>query len=344
MGISDALFWTVLLIFLNAYFVVCEVILLSVRKTKINEWIKAGRRRARLIKFAIKNLKIFLPTIQVGVTVTSIALGLIGSPWLAKFLESLLPGFIHNTVFFPQIIRFLSFISFLILTYFQLVFGELLPKTLTLRKPEKYSLWVIPPLFVFVGLFYPLTWIVNITTYKIIALLGIKNVFTERPYSEEEIKMILSQSGRVGEISTVEMEMSYNVFKLKKIKVDTIMIPKEKLIAFENKLSVKQVKKRIAKLGITYNRYPIFRHSLDNIIGFFHITDISRVENEEISLHRAGFLRKVLYVYEDETAEKLMIRMRQKKIYLAVVHDDHKKTLGVVSLTDIVDKIIKDQN
>ncbi|MBI5126863.1 HlyC/CorC family transporter [Candidatus Roizmanbacteria bacterium] len=341
MRISEALIWTTLLISLNAYFVVCEIVLISVRKTKISEWVKAGRRRARLVKFAIKHLKIFLPTIQVGVTVTSIALGLIGSPWLEKFLESLLPIFVRQAVWFPQLVGPLSLISFLILTYFQLVFGELLPKTLTLRKPEKYSLWVIPPLFVFVGLFWPLTWLVNMTTYKIISLLGIKNVFHDRPYSEEEIKMILSHSGKVGEISTTEMEMAYNVFKLKKIKVDTIMIPIDKLIAFENKSTLKQVKNKIAKLGMTYNRYPVYKKTLDNIVGFFHITDLFRSENNEISLAKGNFLRKVLYIHEDETAEKLMVRMKQKEVYLAVVHDDHKKTMGIVSLTDIVDKVLK---
>lgn len=341
MEISTALIWTVLLILLNAYFVVCEIVLLSSRKTKINELVRAGRRRARLVKLALKNLKIFLPTIQVGVTIMSIALGVIGSPWLGKFLESFLPAFVKQADYFPSIVTFLSLISFFILTYFQLVFGELLPKTLFLRKPERYSLWVIPPLFIFVVIFWPITWLVNITLYKIIGLLGIKNVFTDRPYSEQEIKMILSHSGKVGEISTTEMEIAYNVFKLKRIKVDTIMIQRDKLIAFENNQSLKQIKNKISRLGITYNRYPVFKKSLYNIVGFFHITDLLRAKTDGISLSKSGFLRKVIYTHEDESAEKLMVKLRQKEIYLAVVLDDHRRALGVVSLTDIIDQVVK---
>ncbi len=335
------LFWVILLIFVNAYFVVCEIVLVSVRKTKIEEMVEKGRRRARLVKFALNNLPNFLTATQVGVTITSIALGLIASPWLEKILESFFPSFIKQADYFPSLVGPLSFISFLILTYFQLVFGELLPKTLALRKPEKYSLWVILPLYLFVFIFQPLIWLVNITTFRIIKLIGIKNIFHDRPYSEEEIKMILSHSGKVGEISTIEMEMAYNVFKLKKIKVDTIMIPKDRLISFENKLTLRQVKNKIAKLGITYNRYPVFRKSLDNVIGFFHITDLFRANDDEISLTKAGFLRKVLYTHEDETAEKLMVRMRQKDVYIAVVLNGDKKALGVVSLTDIIDRMVK---
>jgi len=347
MTISTALIWSALLISLNAYFVASEIVLLSVRKTKIAEWVKAGRRRARLVKFALKHVKIFLPTIQVGVTISSIALGLIGSPWLEKLLESLLPTFVKQADYFPSIVASLSLISFIILTYFQLVFGELLPKTLTLRKPEKYSLWLIPPLFLFVGLFWPLTWLVNITTYKIIGLLGIKNIFTDRPYSEEEIKMILSHSGKVGEISNIEMEMAYNVFKLKKIKVATIMIPRGDLVAFESKLTIFAVKKKISELKIIFNRYPVYRRSLDNIIGFFHISDIYRAAltfSDQTSLYKTGLLRKILYTHEDETAEKLIVRMRQKGVYLAVVLNDHKKALGIVSLTDVVDRVVKNSS
>lgn len=336
--------WVFLLILINAYFVVCEIILISVRKTKILEMIKTGRKRAYLVRYAHKHLKIFLTTIQVGVTISSIALGLIGAPWMEKFLESILPGFIKQAEYFPQLIGPLSLISFLILTYLQLVFGELLPKTLSLRKPEKYSIWFIPPLFIFVALFWPLSWLVNITTYRIIALLGIKKVFTERPYSEHEIKIILNESGKTGEITTTEMEMAYSVFKLKKIKLNQIMIPKKSLVAFENSETIKQVKLKIDQMKTTFNRYPVYRNDLDNIIGFFHISDLFRADlakKNNSTLTKSKIIKKILYIDEHETAEKLIIKMRQRKIYSAVVIDNNQITKGIVGLTDIVDQMIK---
>lgn len=327
---------TILLILLNAYFVVCEIILLSARKTRIDQWVRSGNRRAKLVRHALNNLKTFLPTIQVGVTITSIALGLIGSPWLEKLLEPI----------FPMLGKaFLSFFSFVFLTYAELVFGEMLPKTLTLTKPEAYSLFFIPPLYIFTWFFRPLTFLVNATTYGILGLMGIKKTFTERPYSEQEIKMIMTDSGRTGEISTIEKEMAYNVFKLKRIKVEQIMRPVDDIISFDINSTVAKTKDRIARLTHTYNRYPVYKGSRRNIAGFFHITDLYRKNTRQAelnSLYLSGITRKVLYVTHNQTAKETMAKMLQKKIYLGVVFDKKRsKADGIVSLTDIVDKVIK---
>jgi len=334
----------VFLIFLNGYFVACEIVLVTARKTKIEEYIKKGKRRAKLVKIALENIGTYLPVTQVGVTLTSIALGIIASPILDVFIKVRLPEFLINFLFVNSQFSLLPYITFLTITYFQLTFGELIPKTIAMRQPERYSLSLIPPLFLISTLFKPLTLIVNLTTHNLLRLFGIKKHFEERPYSEDEIKMILSSSGKDGIISDMENEMTNNIFHLKKVKIKNIMIPRKEIIGFETNELIPDIKEKIVKNKLKFNRYPIYIGNLHNIIGFIHIIDIfgnglnSENKNQVIT---ASMIKRILYFNQRNGADMILLNMKRQEINVGVIVDDNRRTVGLVTMPDIIEQVIK---
>jgi len=339
------LFIVLFFILLNAYFVICEIVLISVRRTKLEEFIRQGDKRALLVKQAIGNLPVFLSASQVGVTLASLALGASVQPVferiLSKFFTSINSGF-FSIINIPIVSLFLAFS---IAIYLQLVFGELAPKTAALQKPEKYSLFIIPPLYAFVAIFNPLIWIVTKTTKLILRLIGLKDTY-DRPYSEDEIKMIINYSNKKGIISETEMELANNVFKLKRILVKHIMVPKNDIVSFDGKKPIDEVKQKIIKSKLLYNRYPVYLGSNNNIIGFFHITDVLRLSqqfDEKIELHNLPMMKKLLYVNEEEKVDKLLIKMRRDNVRAAVVVNGKNQSQGLVTFTDILDHLAQKQ-
>lgn len=334
----------VFLIFLNGYFVASEIVLVMARKTKIEEYIKRGKRRAKLVKIALENIGTYLPVTQVGVTLTSIALGIIASPILDAFIKIRLPKFLIDFLFINSQFSLLPYITFLTITYFQLTFGELIPKTIAMRQPERYSLNLIPPLFLISILFKPLTLIVNLTTHNLLRLFGIKKHFEERPYSEDEIKMILNSSGKDGIISDMENEMTSNIFRLKKVKIKNIMISRKEIIGFETNELISDIKEEIVKNKLKFNRYPIYIGNLHNIIGFIHITDIFRNGSSSESKSQvmtASMIKRILYFNQKDSADIILLSMKRQKIDVGIIIDDDRRTVGLITISDIIEQVIK---
>jgi CBS domain containing-hemolysin-like protein len=330
-----------LLIFLNGYFVASEFALVAVRKTRIDELAKKNGQAKRL-RAALEELDRYISATQLGITIASLALGWIGEPAIAHFLE---PFF----RFLPQEAAFITShtvavaIAFTLITFFHIVLGELAPKTLALQRSETVALWVITPLIIFSKIFQPFIWLLNQSGQLVIKAFGLHETDDNDAHSEEEVKTILRQSSAKGVIPQKEVEMVYNVFQFGDIPAKTVMIPRTDILAFSISTPLNDVLKKITK--DTHSRFPVYEDSIDNIIGFIHIKDIYRtsLKGKDVlntTLSKLDIVRKVINVPEVKKIDSVLQEMRRKRNHLVVVKDEFGGTAGIITLEDIIESLV----
>jgi CBS domain containing-hemolysin-like protein len=347
------------LILLNGFFVASEFALVAVRKTRIDELVKKGNLSARYVQKAINNLDTFISATQLGITLASLALGWIGEPTVARMIEPFFHGFLPEKEAFLTSHGVAFALAFIIITFLHIVLGELAPKSIALYKSEFISMWIIGPLSVFTTIFKPFIWALNNTGLFVLRIVGFPGAAHRQSiYSEDEIKMILAQSAEGGAIEAAEAEMVYSVLKFGDVPVKQIMIPRTKIIAFDTRTSLHKVI-QTAERNL-HSRFPIFKDSIDNVIGFIHIKEIykhalsdSKVKiakgfyrkllkkkEKEISVSQAKLTREILKIPEARRVDDVLLDMRKKRVHIAIVHDEYGGTAGIVTLEDILESLV----
>lgn len=329
-----------LLILLNGFFVASEIALVSLRRTRITELVRKGKKSALLVQNALDHLDLYISATQLGITVVSIGLGWIGEPILAHALQ-------RTFAFLPQHIAIISahtvaiIIAFAIITYFEVVLGEIVPKTATLQHAEKVALWFIRPLIIFLKIFRPFIWLLNNSGNVVLRLFGLSTKLShDKPISEEELTMMLLQSAGTGSIEKEEALMVQKLFKMDDLPIKKLMIPKKQIIAFPLTATVAQAADQLDTH--TYSRFPIYKTSVDDIVGFVHIRDLYRLQEEgkDTTSFTQIHLRKIIRVKETTKIDDVLMEMRQKRVHLAVVTDTSKKTCGIVTLENIIESVM----
>jgi CBS domain containing-hemolysin-like protein len=348
-----------LLIMLNGFFVASEFALVAVRKTRIDELVKKGNLSARYVQKAINNLDTFISATQLGITLASLALGWVGEPTVARVLEPFFHSFLpENAAFITS--HGVSFtLAFTIITFLHIVLGELAPKSVALYKSEFVSMWIIGPLSIFTTVFKPFIWALNHAGLWVLRVVGFPAATHRQSiYSEDEIKMILAQSAEGGAIEKAEAEMVYSVLKFGDVPVKQIMIPRTKIIAFDTRTSLPKVI-QTAERNL-HSRFPVFKDSIDNVIGFIHIKEIYKhalsdnkvkiakgfyrtllkKKEKEITIAQAKLTREILKIPEARRVDDVLLDMRKKRVHIAIVHDEYGGTAGVVTLEDILESLV----
>lgn len=331
----------ILLVLLNGFFVASEFALVSVRKTRIQELTNKKHLRAKILLKALDNLDHYISATQFGITLASLALGWIGEPAIAHFLEP-------HLSFFPPTLGFLTshtlaiIIAFSIITFLHIIIGELAPKSIAIQKAEKTAFIVITPLIIFTKIFNPFIWLLNKSGQLLLKLLGF-NLSGEKHiiHSEEEVKMILRQSGEGGDITKDEVEMVYNVFQFGDIAAKKVMVPREAILAFEIDSSLKEMAEKIE--DYPHSRFPVYEKSLDKIIGFVHVKDVYRelLKNGEGSkLENIKIIRKIINVVGTEKLDDVLEEMQHKRVHVAVVRNKEGSTVGIITLEDIIESLV----
>lgn len=342
MEIIPKLIIVLLLVFLNGFFVASEFALVGVRKTRIAELVKKGNVTAKLVDKALSDLDSFISSTQLGITIASLALGWVGEPVLANFFEQFFTFLPEEAAFFSAHGVSIA-TAFSVITFLHIVLGELAPKTVALQRAEMTSLLVIAPLTAFTKLFRPVIWVLNGAGSLVLRIFGLHAPSGHQlVHSEEEIKMILAQSGKSGAIEQKEVEMVYNVFSLSDIPIRKIMIQKRKMVALNINLTLQQVEK---KLGHPHSRFPVYKESIDHIVGYAHVKDIYkalRKLDSHTTLQQANIVRAILSVPDNRKADEVLLDMRKKNVHIAVVKSTkHRgKTVGMVTLEDIVESLV----
>lgn len=329
------------LILLNGYFVASEFALVSVRKTRIDELVKRGNRTAKLIQRAQRNIESVISAAQLGVTVSSLLVGWFGEPAVASLIFPLL-RFLPSQLLFFTAHTIASIIAFLFITYLLIVLGELAPKTLALQKSEFVSQVIIAPLVFFSTLFKPFILLLNLSGKFVLGFFGLTAPGGHNlVHSEQEIKMILAQSGESGVIPEKEVEMVYNVFRLGDIPIKSIMVPRTDIIGFSSIMTLSEVVREIRRNP--HSRFPIYKETVDKIIGFIHVKDIYQkvLHNKNTkTIEELKIIREILSVPETKKADQVLRDMRKKRIHIAVVLDEFGGTEGIVTLEDVLESLV----
>jgi len=318
------------LILLNAFFVAAEYGLVTARRTRLQELAEAGNRRARTVLRIVADPPRFIAAMQLGVTATSLGIGALGEPVLRRVFQPVIAG-VLAVVF-----------SFMIITFFHVVVGELMPKGLSLAYSERVALAVAAPVRGFFVLFRPLIWVLQRSSEAALGALGLKAPSGEAGVlSEAELKMLLSRSTEEGEIEHEEREMLYNVFDFADKEVSEVMVPRPEVVALSLDLPPEECLK--AAVESPFTRYPVYRDSVDQIVGVLHVRDLFRASEEAggiANVDLEGLLRPPHIVPETKDLAALLRDFRRTKAHMAVVVDEYGAMEGIVTLEDLLEEIV----
>jgi putative hemolysin len=318
------------LILLNAFFVAAEYGLVTSRRTALQEAADDGVRRARLVLRILADPPRFIAAMQLGVTATSLGIGALGEPVLQR-------------LFHPAIASVLAVIlAFLIITFFHVVIGELMPKGIALAYSERVALAVAAPVRAFFIVFKPLIWVLQRSSEAGLNALGLQAPSGEvGVLSEAELKMLLSRSSEEGEIEHEEREMLYNVFDFADKEVSDVMVPRPQVVALSVDLPPEECLK--AAVESPFTRYPVYRGSLDEIIGILHVRDLFRAAEEAGGIDKvdlASLLRPPHIVPETKDLAALLRDFRRTKEHIAIVVDEYGAMEGIATLEDLLEEIV----
>jgi CBS domain containing-hemolysin-like protein len=317
------------LLLLNAFFVAAEYGLVTARRTRITELRDQGNRRARAVLRITANPPRFIAAMQLGVTLTSLAIGALGEPVFAHILD-------------PIPATIVSFaLAFLLITYLHVVVGELVPKGIALGHPETTALTVSSPVRAFFFVFKPLIWVLQQSSDGMLRVLGLEPPGEERGvHSEAELKMLLSRSTQEGEIEQQEQEMLYKVFDFADKEVSAVMVPRPQVVALSVDLPPEEC--LAAVIDSPYTRYPVYRESLDTIVGILHVRDLfsALVDRGIANVQVADIVRPGHVVPETKDLAAMLSEFRRTNQHLAIVVDEYGSMEGIVTLEDLLEEIV----
>lgn len=318
------------LIILNAFFVLCETSLIAVKRSKLEGKTAKGSKNAKIALQLKDNPDLFLSTTQIYITLIAILTGVYSGKkfgiYLAPYLEDLGIS--------PLISASLALIIIVIIvTFFSILFGELVPKKISIIRPESISLVVARPIRLLGKLSYPLVWLLSYINAFIFKILNIQPS-TENQVTEEEIKAMINEGSESGTIEEEEKDIIERVFHLGDRNITSLMTHRTDIIAFEIDESKESCRKKIE--DSFHSVYPVCRESIDDIVGVIHVKDLYLHPNEPISV----LMRKPLFVPENNSAYQVLDKIKDTRINHAFVVDEYGSLLGMITARDILRAIV----
>src|SRR6266566_5077771 len=317
------------LILLNAFFVGAEYGLVTSRRTRILELEHAGNRRARAVRRITSDPPRFISAMQLGVTISSLGIGALGEQVLAHKFDTLMASFLA------------VILALLIVTYLHVVVGELVPKGIALGHPERTALALSTPVQWFFIVFRPLIWVLQESTALLLRALGLEPPGAEHEaHSEAELRMLLSSSAEQGEIEHGEQEMLYKVFDFADKEVSDVMVPRPEVVAISIDLPPEEALQAV--LVSPYTRYPVYRESLDDIVGVLHVRDLIEAMHDRGigAVDLESLIRAPYMVPETKDLAALLTEFRRTNQHLAIVIDEYGSMEGIATLEDLLEEIV----
>ncbi|MBI5304615.1 MAG: HlyC/CorC family transporter [Chloroflexi bacterium] len=323
------------LIFANAFFVAAEIGLISVRRTRVEQLATEGDSAARVVQTLLRDPTGFIATVQVAITGAGLGLGWIAEPTLESMIAPIFAG-----IAIPGLS---SVVTFLIITYLVILLGELLPKAIALRYTERIALAVGLPTLIFGNIFRPFVWLLNHSAATILRLFHLQlPTDAQMGHTIEELKMLVSASTESGELEQHEEKMLHNVFEFEDRLVRELMIPRNEMTAVEENTTIAEFLQTFSE--VRHARYPIYAQTSDNITGFIAIKDVLRAIASQgaraLDAAVRAHVRPALYVPESKRVGRLFAEMQSQKIHIAIVIDEFGGTAGMVTLEDLVERIV----
>ena len=324
------------LLFVNAFFVAAEFALVKIRKTRLEQLCNDGNSNAKVALKLVNNVNKMLAAAQLGVTFASIALGWVAEATMVRLVSHV----IHYIPFGHITIHAIAVpISFMLVTYFHVLLGEQLPKCLALKHTEDLALVIATPMSMFIALFKPFVWILQVSGDWLLKVLHADNDDASLVHSTEELDMLVDASYNEGVLNETEAEMLHNMFKFSDLMAKQVMIPRTDMICVPEDISYEEINKLAIENG--YTRYPVYeKENIDKIIGFLHVKDLYAIAMTKEDYSLTALLRPILLVPETMTLDNLMLEFKKTHIQMAVVVDEYGGTAGLITLEDVLEEII----
>ncbi|MGO5013136.1 hemolysin family protein [Niallia sp. Sow4_A1] len=329
----------VILTAFSAFFVATEFSIVRVRPARIEQLVEEGHKNALTVKKIIENIDSYLSACQLGITITSLGLGWLGQPTILKLIQPLMVNW-DVPAALSQGLAFV--LSFSIITYINVVIGELFPKSVAIILTEKISLLVSKPLIWFYTIMYPFIWLLNKSSRQVAKLWGISDpTANNEALSEEELQIVLKDSYKNGEISLSEYNYVNRIFAFDNRLANEIMIPRTEMVTLSDSLTIKEAVNIIQTER--YTRYPLTKNEdKDSIIGFIHIkqllTDWIKNSNENKSL--SDYVQPIIHIIESTPIQAVFLKMQKERTSIAILYDEFGGTAGLVTAEDILEEIV----
>ena len=342
------LFVVVLLVAANAFFVACEFSLVAVRPTRIQQLKQAGDTRARVVEYLFKDLDRVLSGVQLGITMSSLALGWLGELTLVSMLEPMLRGF--HVPWATAVAHSVAItVAFLAITTMHVVLGEIVPKSMALQRAETVALVIARPMAVFMAGFRVLIDLFDSASNAILQAMGYRaTVGHALVRSAEELRLLLTQVHEHGVLTPQQARMLEGALELGDVQARQVMVPRRDMVCLpanaglEQVLDVLRTRRR--------SRYPVYEGSPEQVIGAVHAKDLFGHVEERLQRAERGeplpafdlrqFVREALFVPETKPLAELLEEFRRKRTHLAIVVDEFGSVQGMVTLADTLEPIV----
>lgn len=325
---------------LNGFFVAAEFALVAIRRTRVEEMVRAGVSGAQAVQGAIGQLDRTIAATQLGITLASIALGWVGEPALARLFEPLF-------AFLPEPWRVVSthtlavIVAFTLITFMHVVFGELMPKTIALQVPDRTALWVAGPLNVFARIMFPVIKSMNGIGNWLLRRMGFQSAGVEGSiHSIQELHLIIEDTQEAGLLESDQAILLQNVFKLTDKTVRDCMIPNEKMDALEINMPADKILQIVRDCGHT--RLPVYDGTIDNIVGILNTKNLFYFFSIQNAVVLEDAIYPATYLDPEESIANALRLFRKSRRPMAMVRNAEFRVLGLITLEDILEEIVGD--
>lgn len=299
-----------------------------------------GEKRAAAAKRVATHLDEYLSACQLGITVTALVLGWLGEPTVEKLFHPVLAAFHFN----EAATHFLSFtLAFVAVTFINVVAGELAPKTLAIQKAEQITLWFAKPIIWFYKLMFPFIWLLNHSARLLIGMFGLKPAPEhDMAHSEEELRILLSESYKSGEINRNEWRYVNNIFEFDERLAKEIMVPRTEMCCISLGDTIEEIAQKLQSEKFT--RYPVVERDKDHVLGMLNVKMLLTQRFLNKSSHQdwklEPHIQPVITAIETIPIHKLLLLMQKERTHMAILLDEYGGTAGLVTVEDIIEEII----
>lgn len=329
------------LIFVNAFFSMSEMAIVTLNDNKIDKQAAEGNKKAKQIQKLTENTSSFLSTIQIGVTLAGFLTSATAAQSFAEMLTNAIGKTpVVNVIPVGIISGFSTVVITLIMSYFSLVLGELVPKKVAMNKPEKMAFMAAPILVFVAKVTRPIVKFLAFSTNSVLRLIGIDPHADEEVVTEEEIRMMVDVGGEKGVIEDTQIEMINNIFEFDDIDVADIMTHRTDMVCIDDDEPLSEAVKLSIENG--FSRIPVYEEDPDNIIGIVYIKDFLKYVGTNLPKTKTvkDMMRPAYYVPETKRCGELFTEMTEKRVQMAVVVDEYGGTAGIVTLEDVLESIV----
>lgn len=328
---------TLFLVALNGFFVAAEFAIVKVRPSQINTKKHSSKALQKTSHYILRHLDSNLAATQLGITLASLGLGWVGEGVFAQLLKHLLTSF--NLGLSTNGIHAIAIpLAFASITFMHIIFGELAPKSIAIRNPVGTTLFVAYPLKLFHLIFSPAIGLLNGTANLLLKLIGIHPVNEGEAFTEEELKLIITESEEQGSIQETESNLIHKVFDFDNREVEDILIPRMGFIAIEKSASLDEAIDLVLERG--YSRYPVYEEAPDQIIGMIYAKDLLRVIQHKRQTPWLAYIRPPFYVPWNKKIKDLLKEMQSQKVQMAFVVDEYGSVIGLTTIEDILEELV----